>query len=133
MPGGLKLSALLATLSGMKSINASQNQLVARSLAALLVVLIAGCGRANTVYADPNSPAVGQQVDIDDGSKLPEGFADQSLNDAGVSVLNAGSADSSVQLSTTATAGSRAILGLTKFNELPLVDFGGIEMTLKNA
>lgn len=112
----------------MNSQIAFKNQLLAVGFAVVVALLASGCGRANTVYTDP-ATAAGTQIDIDDSS-LPYGFADQSENGAEVKIENSGTADSSVLFSTTSTVGSRAILGISKFDKLALEDFSGVEIEL---
>lgn len=84
----------------------------------LLTGLATGCGRANTIYSDAKNPGADSVTGRDSHSLLPDGFADQSTNDGLIEVLNPGLSDSSVRF-----FGSRAILGITKYDRIALSNF----------
>jgi hypothetical protein len=116
------LSVFLATLKGMKSLRRIQNSIFVLGAVAALMT---GCGRSNTVYSDPANAAAGP-TGTDSRSLFPEGFFDQSLGDASVEIVNAGTQQAALRLKTE-SAGSRAILGVSNYDQLPLADFDGLE------
>ena len=101
-------------------------------------LLASACGRTTTIYADPNNTGV---VGVPYGYVLPDGFTDQSVNNAKVEVLPA--AQPSVlkfslldgtkmagAFNDAAATGNRALLSIGKYDHSALANFS---LTLNSA
>ncbi len=100
------------------------------AFAAAAFILMNGCGRADTIYVDPAAGVVG----TDGRTFLPTDFVDQSVNTASVEIVTAGDhkelrlrlvggAAPAGAFNDSAAVGSRAILGIGKYDETLLRAF----------